>query len=188
MTEFIPYFKTLTSDPEVIRLLDDSIGVILTRDGHTMSSAPSDIVDTARHVADWITVALKEKAGWLSRLNSNNVPLKLAKCYSLPMLVHEADKAMRIALQRNAYAPPRDGDEEVVAFLDKGFTLVQLFTNAALRNEGLMMQHCIGLGSYDASLKNNDTQFLSLRDRGAPQGMGRRQRRDDRRASRNSGR
>lgn len=165
MSDFTPFFKTLTDNPEVVRLLDVSVGSVLTRNGWSTSRAPADIQDVAQHISDWITAALRNRASWLEKVNDKNVPLKLAKCHTLEMLTHEADKAMRMALQKCEFAMPIAGEDEVVAHLDEGYTLVRLLTEASLRREGFMMQHCIGLGAYDSALTTPGVEFLSLRDR-----------------------
>jgi hypothetical protein len=165
MPTFTPFFETLTDDSDVVRLLDASVGNLLTRNGYTMSRAPADIQNVAQHISDWITVAIRNKAPWLDRANSNGIPLKLAKCQTLGMLTKEANKAMRLALQRCDFATPIAGEEEVVTHLAAGYTLVRLRTDTALKREGFMMQHCIGLGAYDRALTMLGVEFLSLRDR-----------------------
>lgn len=165
MTAFVEFFESLSGNAEVVRLLDASLGKILTDDLWTPSAVPAEARDAAGHICDWITIALRDGASWLSRTDDRGVPLKLAKCHSLEMLMHEADKAMRIALQRSPFAVPRGGQEEIVAYLAGGYTLVRLLTETSLNYEGGMMQHCIGLGAYDQALGDPDVKFLSLRDR-----------------------
>jgi hypothetical protein len=164
MPAFTQFFETITDDPEVVRLLDISVGPVLVRNGWSVARA-SEIHDVTRHIADWIAASVRKGAAWVERLNGEGVPLKLAKCHTLDMLVHEADKAMRLDLQKREFATPAAGDEEMVAHLEDGYTLVRLDSEAALKREGAMMQHCIGLGAYDHALALPSVEFLSLRDR-----------------------
>lgn len=116
----------------------------------------------AWHVADWLITAVADGHPWLAKLDANGNPKKIMKCGSLDRLVHEATKGLRQRDLREIVLGPED--ETFVLDLGAGHTLVQLFSRAALRAEGLRMRHCIGRGSYDELLADPDIGFFSVRD------------------------
>lgn len=116
----------------------------------------------AWHVADWLITAVADGHPWLANVDDNGHPKKLTKCGSLERLVHEATKGLRQRNLREIALGP--DDESFVLDLGAGHTLVQLFSLAALRAEGLRMHHCIGRGSYDVLLADPDIGFFSVRD------------------------
>jgi hypothetical protein len=115
------------------------------------------------HVRDWISSAVANGASWLSNLNEDGCPKKLAKCGSLSALVAEADKQMGKELAKGRRGVAQG--EEVFAEDDGVFHVVRLMTPAALDRESDAMRHCIGHGGYDRLLKEDSHLYLSLRDR-----------------------
>jgi hypothetical protein len=92
-------------------------------------------------------------------------PRKLMKCSTIDDLMREADKAMD---RRNGGRVKKSlgtEDEETVADLRGGYTLVRMLTPKALDLESDRMHHCVGHGSYDARLRAGWGRFLSVRDR-----------------------
>jgi hypothetical protein len=120
-------------------------------------------------VRDWVASAVENGADWLSNVNEDGCPKKLAKCASLDALVAEADKQMKKDISRGVAAPAKRGP----VFADQGgpFYLVRLNSRAALDDESNRMRHCIGNGGYDRFIGRDDHLLLSLRDRsGQPHG------------------
>lgn len=115
----------------------------------------------AWHVADWLITAVADCHPWLVNVDANGNPKKLMKCNSLECLVASATKGLRQRDLREIVLGPED--EAFVMDLGAGHTLVQLFSRAALRAEGLRMHHCIGRGSYDDLLDDPDVGFFSVR-------------------------
>jgi hypothetical protein len=116
------------------------------------------------HIADWLKVAVADKAPWLARVDDLGRPKKLMKLNSLEAIVAEADKQMRrkqSGIQKSAVV---DGEEQLHFDLGDGWSLVKLLSYAALDRESKAMQHCIGHGAYDDHLENQDALLLSLRD------------------------
>lgn len=116
----------------------------------------------AWHISDWLITAVADGHAWLANVDANGHPRKLMKCGSLDRLVFEATKGLRQRNLREIVLGP--DDESFVLALGAGHTLVQLFSRAALRAEGLRMRHCIGQGAYDELLDDPDTAFFSVRD------------------------
>lgn len=119
--------------------------------------------DAYEHVLDWLRASLVTSAPWLANVDERGCPRKLLKCSTYDDLVREADKAMDRVNAWRARAL-RDTDEEHVADLAKGFTLVRLLTPAALDLESARMKHCVGHGAYDRGLEEGTTAIYSLRD------------------------
>src|SRR5262249_52381278 len=120
-----------------------------------------------RHVADWISAALRDHDAWLHHVDDRGRPLKLLKLGSLEQAYGEADKAMQACNRRPADRLVRDGEgEETVMALPEGFRIVRLTTPEALRAEGVGMGHCLRRGAYDDGLADGSLQFFSLRDAG----------------------
>ncbi len=115
----------------------------------------------AWHVCDWLITAVADGHPWLANVDANGHPKKLMKCGSLDRLVHEATKGLRQRNLREIILGPED--EAFVCDLGAGHTLVQLFSPAALRKEGLLMHHCVGQGAYDDLLGDPDVGFFSVR-------------------------
>lgn len=119
------------------------------------------------HVMDFIISSFVEGDGgaaWLSNTDAEGRPKKLMKCRSYDDLIREADKYFD---KRNGGPRTKIGpdDEEHVAELGSGYTLVRMLTPEALDMESAHMHHCIGHGAYDGLLKAGWRQFLSVRDR-----------------------
>jgi hypothetical protein len=120
------------------------------------------------HVADWIEAAVLSNEGWLGRhdpsvLDENGIPKRLSSIGRLHQAIAKADKAM-LRNSRKGSVELYGTDEQLHFALRDDWTVVRLMTPAALDAESSSMQHCIGMGSYDAALKNHGTLYLSLRD------------------------
>lgn len=120
------------------------------------------------HVADWLEAASLSGEPWLGRddpsmLDADGVPKRVSSIGRLHQATAKADKAMlrnsskgRIALYGS--------DEQLHFALPDEWAVVRLMTPRALDAESAVMQHCIGMGSYDANLRRHGTLYLSLRD------------------------
>lgn len=152
-------------DDQVDPLLVISLGRVLLKGAREGISLP-DIAngDQIRHIYDWLKVEVVTAAAWLSNVDEKGRPRKLMKFGSVDQILKEADKAMLRANQRTGKAAIKEGDEEIVAELADGYTLVRMMTPAALDRESRTMQHCIGNGGYDDELGKEWARFLSLRD------------------------
>lgn len=120
-----------------------------------------------RHVVDWLLNAQTEWHAWLGNVGSDGYPKKLMKCGTLERLVHEANKGLKARKVADVELGPED--EQFVADLGAGYTLVELLSPLALRKEGSAMRHCMGHGGYDWQLAEVDRHLYSVRDpHGAP--------------------
>jgi hypothetical protein len=120
--------------------------------------------DTAiDHIWDWLQASLINDVPWLSNLDVNGCPKKLAKCQDLAALMREADKDMRKQNAAIARKPLAEGDEVLEFQCEDGWSIVRLLTPGALDRESAEMQHCIGHGAYDDRLDGDENLFLSLR-------------------------
>lgn len=155
-----------SDDTAVLSLLTFAVGRALERqlDDQGRLSLSWEQSSIIRHVADWLAVAVMEKSPWLSRLDTYGRPLKLMKLGSLEAANNEADKAMRKHAQKVLAVKLVSGAESLEAELEDGYYVVRLLTPEALDVESGAMQHCIGHGSYDASLGMDGYAFYSLRD------------------------
>ncbi|MGO4558281.1 PcfJ domain-containing protein [Mesorhizobium sp. 2RAF21] len=115
------------------------------------------------HIIDWLVADFDAGAPWLANLDERGRPKKLLKCSSYEDLVREADKSMD---RKNAQAVRALGpeDEQHIADLGNGYTLVRMFTPEALDIESRRMSHCVGHGSYDKKLTTDWFRYLSVRD------------------------
>lgn len=113
------------------------------------------------HVRDWLVGAVLRHDTWLTRVNSEGVPLKLAKSGHFDQIVDEANKAMRKLASRGVEAKL---SSDVVHVFGNGYTMVQLKTPAELEAESSMMQHCVGQGAYHGAVESGQTEIYSLRD------------------------
>lgn len=152
-------------DGQVDPLLVLSLGRVLLKEARAGTSLP-DIAngDQIRHIYDWLKAEVVTEAAWLSNVDEQGRPRKLMKFGSVDQILKEADKAMMIANQRAGTAAIMAGDEEIIAELADGYSLVRMLTPAALDRESRTMQHCIGNGGYDDELTKEWARFLSLRD------------------------
>jgi PcfJ-like protein len=128
----------------------------------------ADLDQQARHVADWISVAVSEREPWLDRVDAGNRdkrPFRFNNIQTLEDAYREADKDMRERNRKLAedLAPDGEGERTVMA-LEGGFRIVQLLTPTALDREGVKMGHCIGQGGYDKGLLDGSRRFFSVRD------------------------
>jgi hypothetical protein len=130
-----------------------------------MSALPSE--QQEYHILDWFVSSLiaddGDGAAWLLNVDSAGNPKKLMKCSSYDDLMREADRWFdkRHGAMAKALSPD---DEETIADLSDGYSLVQMLTPEALDLESHRMHHCVGHGSYDGKLKAGWGRFLSLRD------------------------
>ena len=152
-------------DDQVDPLLVISLGRVLLKEARAGTSLP-DIAngDQIRHIYDWLKAEVVTEAAWLSNVDEQGRPRKLMKFGSVDQILKEADKAMMIANQRAGTAAIMAGDEEIIAELADGYSLVRMLSPAALDRESRTMQHCIGNGGYDDELTKEWARFLSLRD------------------------
>jgi hypothetical protein len=165
--------REASGDQLVAELLWHSVGRVILASDIATTSIAAELLDMAmeteahrnvRHVADWLKVAVAEKAPWLARVDDLGRPKKLMKLNSLEAIVAEADKQMRRKQSGLAKAAAVAGDEEMHFDLGDGWSLVKLLSEAALDRESRAMQHCIGHGAYDDYLETDDALLLSLRD------------------------
>lgn len=116
------------------------------------------------HIVDWLRADLAAAAPWLENTDEKGRPRKLTKCGTIADLLREADKAMD---RRNGGRSKKSlglEDEEVVADLGGGYSIVRLLTPEALDLESDRMHHCVGDGAYDKKLASGWWQYLSVRD------------------------
>lgn len=152
-------------DERLERLLALSVGRVLAnaaRRGEEWRGLADP--EKLRHAADWLRAALANDDPWLGNLDGKGRPKKLMKFRSVDDIVKEADKAMIKAAQRLSGVRLVEGDEELAAELEDGWSIIRLLTPSALDRESATMQHCIGNGGYDDLLGNEEFEFLSLRD------------------------
>ncbi|MCS4089284.1 PcfJ domain-containing protein [Rhizobium sp. BK176] len=116
------------------------------------------------HVVDWLTVAIGARAEWLANVDELGRPKKLMKFGSIEAIVKEADKAMRLDIERGSRAALASGDERIVITLSGGMSIVEMLSKEALDRESSIMQHCVGNGGYDKYIGSGDVTFYSLRD------------------------
>jgi hypothetical protein len=117
------------------------------------------------HIADWLKVAVLDNARWLSNLDAMGRPKKLMKFGTLEAIRAEANRQMQRKQEKQAATQPLSEEDELVHFeLEGGWRIVRMLSERALDRESELMQHCIGHGGYDDTLRNEDTLLLSLRD------------------------
>lgn len=157
----------LTDDDRVARLAVIGIGGVLFRhhkkDGDWGAVFDAYLVEI-RHVIDWLTSAVADGDDWLLRVDSKERPVKLMKMHSIPQLVAEADKAFAKKMQKVGSVVVLPKDERLHMALADGYNVVQMLTPQALDRESAVMQHCIGLGSYDRHVEGDRYALYSLRD------------------------
>jgi hypothetical protein len=159
------FLDQFTDDNAVLTLLNLSVGRVLDK----ARSRGDDWVHLADkqaigHVVDWLTVAIGARAEWLENVDELGRPKKLMKFGSIAAIVKEADKAMRLDIERGSRAALDTGDERIVVSLSDGMSIVEMLSREALDRESSIMQHCIGNGSYDKYIGSGDVTFYSLRD------------------------
>jgi hypothetical protein len=117
------------------------------------------------HVRDWLRASIVSDAPWLSKVDANGIPKKLAKLGSFDALLREADKQMARANTRLEIGTELvAAEEELDMEFQDGWRMVRLLTVGALDRESVRMQHCIGHGGYDKRLLDRKHAYLSLRD------------------------
>ncbi|MCV9963670.1 PcfJ domain-containing protein [Pararhizobium sp. BT-229] len=157
----------LTDNDRVARLAVVGIGRVLFRhhkNGNGWRAVFDAHVVEIRHVVDWLTSAVVDGDDWLLRVDSKERPLKLMKMHSIPQLVAEADKAFAKKMQKVGAGPALPGDERLHMTLADGYSIVRMLSPQALDRESSVMQHCVGLGSYDHHLEGDRFALYSLRD------------------------
>jgi hypothetical protein len=157
----------LTDDDRVARLAVIGIGRVLFRhhkkDGDWGAVFDAFLVEI-RHVIDWLTSAVMDGDEWLLRVDSKERPVKLMKMHSIPQLVAEADKAFAKKMQKVGSVAVLPDDERLHMALAEGYNVVQMLSPQALDRESAVMQHCVGLGSYDRHVEGDRYALYSLRD------------------------
>jgi hypothetical protein len=151
---------------KVLEFLALSVGRVLFK--HAMAGQVWDRSITThetRHIRDWLVAAVADDAKWTKRLDLHGRPVKLMKYGKISDITVDADKAMRIAIQKTGRTAAADGDEVTLLRLEDGYSLVRMLSPSALDMESSVMQHCIGNGGYDEHLSDHDILLLSLRDR-----------------------
>lgn len=108
------------------------------------------------HVYDWLKAA--QQNGETFTID------KLQKLGSLDASVVAANKYFTAQNHKNKNVFEDDADTKTVMTFEDGSRIVQLLTTKALRREGPAMNHCIGGGGYDRSLRQGICTFYSLRD------------------------
>lgn len=159
------YLELHADDPEILALLMLSVGRVLNK-AIARGENWSDLVDERKigHIVDWFRVAIATRADWLTNVDDLGRPKKLMKFGSIDLIVKEADKAMRLDIERASRASIAAGEERLVTTLTNGMTVVEMLTEAALDRESSIMQHCVGNGAYDAHLGGGKRAFYSIRD------------------------
>lgn len=153
-------------DQRLTELLTTSVGRVLSNKAKQGESWQTLCArNQLSHIANWLSVSVKNNASWLTNLDQLGRPKKLLKFSTIDQIVSEADKASRIANEKIGKVSLIEGDEELFAELADGYYLVKLLTPAALDRESSIMQHCIGHGDFDDTLDNKEFSLLSLRDR-----------------------
>lgn len=147
-------------------LFFQSVGRVLFKIGMKGGDWRAKITDQQMsHIADWLYSAWTNDEPWIHNRDCLNRSKKLMKFSTIEQVVKEADKAMFKANQRLGAVSIAEGDEVLADTLSNGFYVARLLTPQALDRESVRMQHCIGHGSYDKRLKENDFYFYSFRDR-----------------------
>lgn len=143
-----------------------SVGRVLFNIGLKGVDWRAEITDLQMsHIADWLYSAWTNDEPWIHNRDGLNRIKKLMKFSTIEQVVKEADKAMFKANQRLGTVSISEGDEALADTLSDGFYVARLLTPEALDRESVRMQHCIGHGSYDKRLKEQDFYFYSIRDR-----------------------
>jgi hypothetical protein len=154
----------IAPDETVAKLLGFSVGRLLLREGlHWRHRAETHRLDVM-HVSDWLRTAVAENANWLARVDEHDRPKKLMKFGTFREMRAEADKAMRIAIQKQGRVNIDPDHERLHMELSDGYAMVEMLTPEALDRESSIMQHCIGNGGYDHDIIGDMFLLLSLRD------------------------
>jgi hypothetical protein len=152
------------NDETVAGLLAFSVGRLLLREGlhwrHKAEAHRFDII----HVRDWLQSAVTGNATWLARVDEFGRPKKLMKFGTFREMTAEADKAMRIAIQKVGKIEIDPTHERLHMELSHGYAMVEMLTPEALDRETSLMHHCIGNGGYDGDVTGDGHLLLSLRD------------------------
>lgn len=152
------------TDERVAGLLGFSVGRLLLREGlHWRHKAEAHRLDVM-HVRDWLRSAVMENDEWLARVDEHGRPKKLMKFGTFREMTAEADKAMRIAIQKLGKIEIDPAHERLHTQLSDGYAMVEMLSDDALDRESSIMQHCIGNGGYDGDLSSDNYVLLSLRD------------------------
>lgn len=156
----------LRSGVIIAHLMDQSVGRALSRE---YAKDPGKQIDLYRqdmfdHIADWLAASKAAGLPWLDNMDESGAPKKFAKFHDLPSVFMEAERGLQRMAQANPVSEIKPGEEVVVAELESGYRIVSLLSPEALDRESKVMQHCVGLGSYDEGVKDGTISILSLRD------------------------
>ncbi|MCZ7861753.1 PcfJ domain-containing protein [Agrobacterium salinitolerans] len=164
--EISSFLWKLTDDPEVLRLLELSLGRVLDN-AAARGEFSTGLVSTeqAAHIRDWLAAAAANDEQWLKATDHEGRPRKLLKFGSIGAIISEADKAMRKFAQKNRSVILEEGSEELYAELEDGHYVVRLLTPEALDRESGEMRHCVGQGAYDHKVGTEHYDYFSVRDR-----------------------
>ena len=162
--EIAEWLGELAPDEVVAALLGYSVGRLLVREGSHWRHRAETLRLEIGHVCDWLTNAVAERAAWLERTDEQGRPRKLMKFGDFRQMTAEADKAMRLAIQKAGAAVVDPDHERVHMPLSEGYSIVEMLSEQALDRESSLMQHCIGNGGYDSDIVRGTHLLLSLRD------------------------
>ncbi|MBY3433240.1 hypothetical protein HFN89_03560 [Rhizobium laguerreae] len=163
-SDIAEWLGEIAPDETVARLLGFSVGRLLLREGlHWRHKAESHRLDVM-HVSDWLRTAVAGNAQWLARVDEHGRPKKLMKFGTFREMAAEADKSMRIAIQKAGSVVVDPDHERLHTTLSDGYAMVEMLSVQALDRESSLMQHCIGNGGYDGDVQGDGFLLLSLRD------------------------
>ncbi|MCS4088760.1 PcfJ domain-containing protein [Rhizobium sp. BK176] len=128
-------------------------------------AAPAFLPGDLDHIADWLGSAMAAELKWLRNLDQEGVPKKFSKLVTVEDVKAEANRGLDRLIRDTLSKPAAEGEEELVAVLADGYTLVSLISPLALDRESKEMQHCVGLGGYDEGVRAGEIAIYSLRDR-----------------------
>lgn len=111
----------------------------------------------------WLKEAIRRCDPWLKRRYANGRIERLIGINRLEKVLAMARSDMAVYRDRDAALPAPLEVQPVLHFPD-GKTWVQLVSPAAFCQEGAVMRHCIGNGSYHRISAAGRAQYFSLRD------------------------
>lgn len=162
--EIAEWVGGIAANETVARLLGFSVGRLLLREGlHWRHKSVVHRLDIT-HVSDWLAMAVAENHSWLTKVDEHGRPKKMMKFGSFREMTAEADKAMRIAIQKTGQVVVEAGHERLHMQLSDDYAMVEMISCEALDRESALMQHCIGNGGYDRDVDGDRFMLLSLRD------------------------
>lgn len=134
-------------------------------------------IDTIRQVCTWIAEALTSKRQWIERVDNVGRPERLQQISTLKDAQNRVDKDAERSLRAEFSEAgimlgrkQRQGHIKIIEKLPDGSFWIQLLTPAALQEEGTLMNHCLGNGTYNAFIRREGAAIYSLRNSsGLPQ-------------------